>query len=105
MTAPAFYLEEPIDSISHEDVSIPVPHAFIKSVLIEDTRGKHRLWTFEMRNKKLSGDLSDYLVPTTHAENIVGGTEFEPPHALATSATKSASATNRVFIPISDPFE
>ncbi len=50
-----------------------VPHAFIKSVLAEDVKGKLALWTFEMKNQKLMGDLRDYLVKTYDAEQIVGG--------------------------------
>jgi endonuclease G len=45
----------------------------VKSVLAEDRRGRLKLWTFEMENKALSGDLADYLVVTYDAEQKVGG--------------------------------
>ena len=54
-------------------IDIPVPHAFIKSVLVEDIKGKLHLWTFEMENKKLTGKIENFLVSTYDAEQIVGG--------------------------------
>lgn len=77
LTAPVFYFERKIDTIGNEEerhgIDVPVPHAFVKSVLAEDTRGLLRLWTFEMENKQLSGNLEDYLVVTYDAEQKVGG--------------------------------
>ena len=76
LTAPAFYFGEPIETIGvREDygIDVPVPHAFIKSVLAEDIRGKLKLWTFEMRNGDLDGELGEYIVNTYNAEQVVGG--------------------------------
>lgn len=77
LTAPVFYFEQVVKTIGDQKddygISVPVPHAFIKSVLTEDIRGKLSLWTFEMENKELDGKLSDYLVKTYDAEQIVGG--------------------------------
>lgn len=77
LTCPVFYFGEPIDRIGKEQadfgISVPIPHAFMKSVLAENKRGRLRLWTFEMRNQKLDGALGDYLVNTYDAEQIVGG--------------------------------
>ncbi len=77
LTCPVFYFGEKVKMIGKEQadfgISVPVPHAFIKSVLTENKRGKFRLWTFEMENKKLTGELGDYLVNTYDAEQIVGG--------------------------------
>jgi endonuclease G, mitochondrial len=77
LTAPIFYFQKPIDTIGDPDdklgIDIPVPHAFVKSVLAEDKRGKLTLWTFEMENKKLNGNIEDYLVVTYDVEQLVGG--------------------------------
>jgi len=77
LTCPIFYFDRLIETIGDENddygIDIPVPHAFIKSVLAEDRRGKLKLWTFEMDNQALDGNLEDYLVVTYDAEQIVGG--------------------------------
>lgn len=77
LTCPVFYFDKVIETIGDENddygIDIPIPHAFIKSVLAEDRRGKLKLWTFEMENKELYGSLEDYLVITYDAEQIVGG--------------------------------
>ncbi len=77
LTCPVFYFGEAVETIGDQNdeygIDVPVPHAFIKSVLAEDDKGKLSLWTFEMKNKKLKGDLEDYLVVTYDAEQIVGG--------------------------------
>ena len=80
LTCPVFYFDRPIETIgavkgvdgTHGN-NIPIPHAFIKSVLAEDKVGGLQLWTFEMENKELAGELGDYLVPTYDAEQLVGG--------------------------------
>ena len=77
LTAPVFYFDQKIETIGDENekygIDIPVPHAFVKSILAEDRRGRLKLWTFEMENKQLSGNLEDYLVVTYDAEQKVGG--------------------------------
>lgn len=77
MTCPVFYFDQPIKTIGKGDdplgIDVPIPHAFVKSVLAEDKRGALRLWTFEMKNQKLDGELADYLVSTYDVEQIVGG--------------------------------
>lgn len=77
LTCPVFYFGEPVKTIGRAEgklgIDLPVPHAFIKSVLTEDTKGALSLWTFEMKNEKLTGKLADYLVSTYDVEQIVGG--------------------------------
>lgn len=77
LTAPVFYFGEVVETIGNPNekygIDVPVPHAFIKSVLTENKRGKHKLWTFEMKNEKLEGNIEDYLVSTYDAEQLVGG--------------------------------
>ena len=77
LTSPVFYFDQKIETIGSDTekygIDVPVPHAFVKSVLAEDNRGRLKLWTFEMPNKKLTSNLEDYLVVTYDAEQKVGG--------------------------------
>jgi endonuclease G len=77
LTCPVFYFNEPITTIGDRNnpfgIDIPVPHAFVKSVLAEDIRGAIKIWTFEMRNEALTGSPESYLVKTYDAEQKVGG--------------------------------
>lgn len=77
LTCPVFYFGEKVERIGKEQedfgISVPVPHAFIKSVLVENSRGRFRLWTFEIPNAKQTDPLEKFLVKTYDAEQIVGG--------------------------------
>lgn len=77
LTAPVFYFDRKISTIGDDQndygIDVPVPHAFVKSVLAEDHKGKLKLWTFLMENTELDGELGDYLVKTYDAEQLVGG--------------------------------
>ncbi len=77
LTAPVFYFQKPIETIGDPDdelgIDIPVPHAFVKSVLAEDIKGKLSLWTFKMENQEMQGKIEDYLVNTYDMEQLVGG--------------------------------
>lgn len=77
LTAPIFYFDRKVETIGdkHDEygINVPIPHAFVKSVLAEDRKGRLRLWTFEMENRSLEGNVSDYLVVTYDVEQKVGG--------------------------------
>jgi endonuclease G len=77
LNCPVFFFEREVKTIGNArdeyGIDIPVPHAFVKSVLAEDRKGRLRLWTFLMENKPLDLPLSDYLVVTYDAEQLVGG--------------------------------
>ncbi len=77
LTAPVFYFDRKIETIGDDadkhGIDVPIPHAFVKSILAEDNRGRLKLWTFEMENKQLTGNLEDFLVVTYDAEQKVGG--------------------------------
>ena len=76
LTAPVFYFDQKVETIGDDTekygIDVPIPHAFVKSVLAEDRQGRLSLWTFEMENKQLSGKLEDYLVVTYDVEQKVG---------------------------------
>lgn len=49
LTAPVFYFDRAVETIGNDTerygIDVPVPHAFVKSVLAEDNRGRLKLWT------------------------------------------------------------
>lgn len=77
LTAPVFYFGQEITTIGNDQdefgIDVPIPHAFVKSVLAEDNRGRLSLWTFEMKNSNLEDNLDNYLVVTYDAEQLIGG--------------------------------
>ena len=77
LTAPVFYFDRKVETIGNDTekygIDVPIPHAFVKSVLAEDNRGRLKLWTFEMENKQLAGSLENYLAVTYDVEQKVGG--------------------------------
>jgi len=54
------------------DVTIPVPHSYFKSVLTENNKGKLKIWSFIIPNKETNKSLKDFLVPTTDVEEFSG---------------------------------
>ena len=72
---PIFYFDKPVSSIGKADknqVTIPVPHAYFKSILTENNKGRLNMWSFIMPNEKSNKPLGDFLVPTTKVERISG---------------------------------
>jgi endonuclease G len=72
---PAFFFDRAVECIGENDsneVSVPVPHAFFKSVLTENHRGTLRMWSFLLANDNGSGSLTDYRVPTVLLERLAG---------------------------------
>jgi len=53
-------------------VSLPVPHAYFKSILTENSRGNLHMWSFILPNTEESKELETYLVPTNKLEKIAG---------------------------------
>lgn len=73
---PVFYFDKPVQEIGVDDdnhITIPVPHAFFKSILAEDYKGKLRMWSFILPNQQnLSSKLADYQEETRYIERLVG---------------------------------
>ncbi|MCA9032540.1 MAG: DNA/RNA non-specific endonuclease [Planctomycetaceae bacterium] len=81
---PLFDIGKPIEVIGNKmnsddknDVVIPIPHAYFKSILAEKADGKLILWSFVMDNEKLEGPTTDYLVPTHDIELRAGLTLWD----------------------------
>jgi endonuclease G len=72
---PVFFFDQPVVCIGtgdSNDVSIPVPHAYFKSILTEDSKGNLHMWSFVIPNKEVSQPLNSFLVPTVLVEKLAG---------------------------------
>ncbi len=72
---PIFNFDTPIETIGSKDangVTLPIPHAYFKSILTEDNQGKLSMWSFMMPNEGTDKSLADFLVPTTKVEKYAG---------------------------------
>jgi endonuclease G len=72
---PIFFFDKPVESIGSKDengVSIPIPHAYFKSVLTENNRGTLYMWSFILPNEESDQPLESFRVPTTLVEKITG---------------------------------
>ena len=72
---PIFYFDKPVESIGAGDsneVTIPVPNAYFKSILTENNRGTLHMWSFVLPNKESNKSLDTFLVPTTLVEKLAG---------------------------------
>uniref|UniRef100_UPI0032176970 DNA/RNA non-specific endonuclease n=1 Tax=uncultured Draconibacterium sp. TaxID=1573823 RepID=UPI0032176970 len=75
VTGPIFNFDQPVSTIGTDDsndVTIPVPHAFFKSILTEDVKGKLKMWSFILPNEGSNKPLSEFLVPTSKVEQYAG---------------------------------
>ena len=75
VTGPVFDFDKPVTVIGTNDtndVTIPVPHAYFKSILTEDKRGNLEMWSFMIDNDGSDKPLSEFLVPTQKVEIYAG---------------------------------
>jgi endonuclease G len=72
---PIFNFDVAVNTIGAEtpnQVTLPIPHAFFKSVLTEDDKGRLKMWSFIFPNRKCDEPLEAYLVPTRKVEQYAG---------------------------------
>lgn len=75
ISGPVFYFDQPVKFIGLDDdneVSVPIPNAFFKSILTENNRGRLHMWSFIIPNEQADKSLEDYRVPTTKVEKYAG---------------------------------
>ncbi len=68
---PLFDIGKKIEVIGEGDkneVVIPIPHAFFKTILAESVKGRLKLWSFIIPNHNSRKPLSRFLCPTTEIE-------------------------------------
>lgn len=73
---PIFNFDVPVTTIKPKGgkgVTLPIPHAFFKSVLTEDTRGRLHMWSFMIPNEEVrKKKLEEFLIPTKKVERYSG---------------------------------
>ena len=76
ISGPIFYFDQDVIMMGHDkeniSVSLPIPHAFFKSILVEKNTGTINMWSFLIPNKTSNGKLEDFLVKTSLVEKISG---------------------------------
>ena len=75
ISGPIFNFNTEVKTIGSTDtngVSLPIPHAFFKSILTENNRGTLHMWSFIIPNEASNLGLDEFLVPTTKVEQYSG---------------------------------
>lgn len=75
VSGPIFYFDKEVVTIGSSDknkVTLPVPHAYFKSILAETNTGALYLWSFIIPNEESDKELKEFLVPTTRVERFAG---------------------------------
>lgn len=75
ISGPIFDFREPIQTIGSTEeggVTLPIPHAFFKSVLSEKRTGTLLMWSFMLKNEPSNEDLETFRVPTITVERYAG---------------------------------
>ncbi len=61
-----------IGSEDDNGVTLPIPHAYFKSILTENSRGTLDMWSFILPNEDSDKPLKSFLVPTIRIEQYAG---------------------------------
>jgi len=72
---PIFNFDVPVTTIKPKEnkgVTLPIPHAFFKSVLTEDNRGRLHMWSFMIPNEATNKPLVEFLTTTKKLERYSG---------------------------------
>ena len=76
ISGPLFFFDQEVVMMGDDNekikVTLPIPHAFFKSVLTERNTGTINMWSFIVPNEKSDEDLENYLVETAKVEKIAG---------------------------------
>ncbi len=101
---PLFDIDKKIEVIGDQmhdgdknDVVIPIPHAYFKSILAENLKGKLTLWSFIMDNEKPSEPTTDHLVPTIEVERRAGLTLWDRLRGQAMEKMKAGKGSATAF--------
>ncbi|MBT5435833.1 MAG: DNA/RNA non-specific endonuclease [Alphaproteobacteria bacterium] len=75
VTGPIFDFTKAMEIVGGQDdnnVTLPIPHAYYKSVLAENDKGKFSLWSFILPNEASDAPLHSFAVKTTEVEQKAG---------------------------------
>lgn len=72
---PIFHFDQPVNFIGENtpnEIKVPVPNAYFKSILTENNRGRLHMWSFILPNEATDKALEDYRVKTSKVEKYAG---------------------------------
>lgn len=72
---PLFYFDQPVQFIGEGDdneVAVPIPNAFFKSILTENNKGRLHMWSFILPNAASDKPLAEHQVATIKVEKYAG---------------------------------
>lgn len=72
---PIFHFDKPVEFIgesTNNDIAVPIPNAYFKSVLTENNKGRLQMWSFIIPNEKADKPLEDFRVSTNKVEKYAG---------------------------------
>lgn len=76
VSGPLFYFDEEVkmlgDDDKYIDVSLPIPHAYFKSILTENNQGTIHMYSFILPNEESDKSLAEFQVKTSKVEKISG---------------------------------
>lgn len=75
ISGPIFNFDVPVltmPSKRKKGVTLPIPHAYFKSVLTENHRGALHMWSFMIPNEETDKPIEDFLAPTIKVEKYAG---------------------------------
>jgi len=75
ISGPLFFFDQEVKMMKSKNktgVTLPIPHAYFKSVLTERNTGAFNMWSFIIKNEASNEPLESFLVPTSKVEKISG---------------------------------
>lgn len=75
ITGPIFFFDKEVKmmpSIKSNGVTLPIPHAYFKSILTESNTGALKMWSFIIPNKHTLKSLEEFQVKTSKIEKYSG---------------------------------
>jgi endonuclease G len=75
ISGPIFNFDQIVSTIGAKDsnnVTLPVPHEYFKSILAETSTGRLKMWSFIFPNKSTDDTIEDFQVKTTLIEKKAG---------------------------------
>ncbi len=92
VSGPLFYFDQEVemmDSTKDSGVTLPIPHAFFKTILTENNKGRLHMWSFIIPNESSNDSLKSYQVTTSKVEKISGLNLWENLVGLKIKSEKS----------------
>lgn len=73
ISGPIFNFDVPVQTLEVEGgVTLPIPHAYFKSVLTENDRGALHMWSFMIPNEATDKPLEEFQTTTVKVERFAG---------------------------------